>query len=76
MNMGFVTMITMILPNSVNENNLLSWQLINSSPTACLECKQAICTNKLIQQNVEPLYVATIINGHGLTETRNSNPFY
>ena len=28
--MGFVTMTTM-LSNSVNENNLLSWQLINSS---------------------------------------------
>ena len=31
MNMGFVTMTTMMLPNSVNENKLLSWQLINSS---------------------------------------------
>ena len=30
MNMGFITMITMMLPNSVNEN-VLPWQLINSS---------------------------------------------
>ena len=30
MNMGFVTMTTMMLHNSVNENNLLSWLLINS----------------------------------------------
>ena len=29
--MEFVKMTTMILPNSVYENNLLSWQLINSS---------------------------------------------
>ena len=31
MNMGFVAMATMMLPNSVNENNLLSRQLTNSS---------------------------------------------
>ena len=31
MNMGFVTMSAMMLLNSVNENNLLPWQLINSS---------------------------------------------
>ena len=30
-NLGFVTMTTMMFPNSVNINNLLSWQLINSS---------------------------------------------
>ena len=30
MNMGFATVTTIILPNSVNENNLLSWELINS----------------------------------------------
>ena len=31
MNMEFVTMTATMLPNSVNENNLLPWQLINSS---------------------------------------------
>jgi len=31
MNLGFVTMATMMFPNSVNINNLLSWQLIDSS---------------------------------------------
>ena len=40
MNMGLVTMTTMMVPNSVNENNLLPWQLINHS------CKQGICSYK------------------------------
>jgi len=32
-NLGFVTMTTMMFPNSVNTNKLLSWQLNNSSRT-------------------------------------------
>ena len=42
MNMEFVKMTTMILPNSVDEDNLLSWQLMNSS---CTRVKSFVVIN-------------------------------
>ena len=45
---GFVAMTTVMLHNSVNEKNLLSWQLINSS---CTRVNKPFVA--LIQQNAE-----------------------
>ena len=67
MKMGFVTMTTIVLPSSVNGNNLLSWQLINSSHTPINKPFVAIDTAKCRSEDVAT--VATITTGHGLTET-------
>ena len=65
MNMGFVTIKTMVLPNSVNENNLFPWQLINSSRARVNKVFLALNTAKCGTEDV-----ATTTTGHGLTETQ------
>ena len=52
MNMEFVTMITIVLPNSVNENNLFPWQLINSSRARVNKAFVAINTAKCGTEDV------------------------
>ena len=52
MNMEFVTMITTMIPNSENENNLFSWQLINSSCTPVNKPFVAINTVKCGTEDV------------------------
>ena len=52
MNMGFVTMSAMMLPNSVNENNWLPWQLINSSHARVKKPFVAINTAKCGTEDV------------------------
>lgn len=61
MNMGFVTMI-MMLPNSLKEKNLLSWQLINSSHTKMWNWRSSLRAN--------PLYPLIAYIGHGLIDPR------
>ena len=51
MNMGFLTMTTRILPNSVNEN-VLSWQPINSSGAHVNKPFVAIITPKCGTEDV------------------------
>ena len=57
MNMGFVTMSAMMLLNSVNENNLLPWQLINSSRARVKKPFVAINTAKWGTEDVRQVRV-------------------
>ena len=61
MNMRFVTMI-MMLPNSLKEKNLLSWQLINSSHTKMWNWRSSLRAN--------PLYPLIAYIGHGIIDPR------
>ena len=81
MNMGFASMTTMMLPDSVNENNLLSWQLINSSRTRVNKPFAAINTAKCGTEDValqlshcSHYYYWSWSNRN--TVAWNSNPFY
>ena len=71
--MGFVTMTTMMIPKSVKQNKLLSWQLTNSSHACPNKLFVAINTAKCGTEDMDwelshcshYYYI-----GHGLTETR------
>ena len=52
MNMGFVTMKTMVLPNSINENNLFPWKLINNSRTCVNKAFVELNTAKCGTENI------------------------
>ena len=52
MNMRYVTMKTMMLPNSVNENNLFSWKLINNSRARVNKAFVELNTAKCGTENV------------------------